>query len=238
MSKIDLDFSSKINVECTAKDTFNLTLEVKNEDGSDYVFQPSGEIYSVGEYVLFSVLDFEKEPVLTCFSRNNTSNVPFHEENLIEDFYSPAIHYPLNTPDKIATRLYAERFAYAIANTLNTEKKFITGAFSGGSYINYKNNYLPITKNFKNFTSTSNETLSQSPEFTHNVLEPCIEILDGNIKINIQGYMFNLPEGSYEYSVKVLNDLSNVDVSYSNPVNAYFKNCKTWMHGKLTVKKF
>ena len=233
MSSINLDTSAKLNLECVAKDTFTLNLEVKNDDGSDYVFQEASEVSQTGEYVLFSVLDFEKEPIMVCFSRNNINAISFNESTLPDNpFYSPSHHYPL-VGDAITSRLTGERYAYAVSNALNTDKKLITGVYEKGEYRQHTQDYLLVTKNFR----LNPPVLVASPKFSYELFEPCITVSDGLIQINIQSYVFDLPEGKYDYNIKILSDLNNYDLEYNNPANTSFKKSKTWMHGSLTVKK-
>jgi len=249
MSKINLDFSSKINIECRAQDTFNLNLEVKNLDESNYSFGSD-------EVIVFVVLNSLREPVMVCANTKNINN--YNALNPGVDIESLPNYISLPTDSLDGTndgildnensslknfRTLGYSYAQAISSAFKIAKKLITGVLKKGTFVNTPEDYF-IIKNNRIPTYHYVES-----KLSHNVLTPCITSSNGNININVQSYFFNIPEGKYTYSLKVMSDIENAAKPFlvneynlstntsSNLQSAYFSKGKTWMHGSLTIKK-
>ena len=265
MNKLNLDTSSRMNIECKAQDSFELNLEVKNQDESDYIF--SVDDHYEKEMVIFSVVDFEGEPVMVCVSDKNINWLPDVSYNTdgnvvtnnLPEYISVGSEtdYPnyVNSGDiqgfyKSILEVGRAR-SIALSNAINTTKKFVVGALDKGGYKDVPKDFFVVTHNRKQ------DVLINNASYTYKILEPCITVEDGLISINIQSKYFKLPEGKYSYDIKIVSSLinsANYDLTVGNHdlqtdysiatgtiantnTSNFFSNIKTWMQGSLIVKK-
>jgi hypothetical protein len=223
MSKLNLDTSQKINIECKAQDSFEFNLEVKNQDDSNYVFYTEDTWEK--EIVIFSVVDFEGEPIMVCTSEKNINWIPgtaFDANNNVVipnlpeymsvgdvndfgDFDENNIPYGQATVQNYYRILleFGRARSIAISNMLNTSKKGVVGVLEDGGYKDVPYDFFVWTHNRKQ------GVLINNPSYTYKILEPCITVEDGLISINIQSKHFRLPEGRYSYDIKVVSMLIN-----------------------------
>ena len=94
MSKIDLDLTSKVNIEAQKANSFELDMEIKNEDGSNYNFQ--------NQILVFTIYDSDNT-VLKILTSDGT--IPFY----------------LNTESNNAPVIEVTQFARALSNLLDCD---------------------------------------------------------------------------------------------------------------------
>lgn len=251
--EINIDLAQTVNIECIEKDTFDLSLNIKNLDDTDYNF-------SLDDLVVFNVYDSRGKSIFICASHANINNDSL--DNLAEGGNS--LSFAENEEERLEGRARGE----ALGVVLNTNKKLITGTYWEGQWSVPSNEYQLVSCN-RDVSITIG-----GPGNTYKFLRPCITYGSGLIKINIQSTSFLLLEGKYNYEIKILSNLIRPDDVHPNilsteiegygtanygegsqaesfylPVAAEFNahnysaravynNAKTWLNGSLIVKKY
>mgnify|MGYP003650939103 CR=1 FL=1 len=218
MATLNLDIAQKIDIEHRELDSFNLNLQIENSSGGNYIFSST-------EMVIFNIYDFEKEPILVCSSEKNINN---YGDGSDITHHASTLSLDEGTTGQFSGKTYGR----ALQPILNTDKLFITGVYDKGGFLDPVKKYMLVT------SKIDKDVLVASPLDTYSRITPCITLTDGNINISIQSYFFRLPQGRYNYEIKILSDLEQdlFEENDSAPV-LYFTKCKTWMNGAFTVKK-
>ena len=244
--QINIDLAQTVNIECIERDTFDLSLNIKNLDDTNYNF-------SNDDLVVFNVYDTRGQIIFLCASEVNINN-----ESL--DILSSDSYHGLSFAESEEEKLIGRDRGQALATVLSCNKKLVTGIFAEGKWSVPSNQYQLISCN----RDASIDI--QHPKYSYSLLQPCITYTSGIIKINIQSNSFLLPEGKYNYEIKLLSNLIssystdptlmgielegfeggqfpyNENVAEYNAHNylaeSVYNNSKTWLNGAITVKKY
>tara|TARA_R100001443_G_C3357358_1_gene178250 strand:+ start:641 stop:1279 length:639 start_codon:yes stop_codon:yes gene_type:complete len=211
MATIDIDVAQKVNIEAHYANSFNLYLEVKNEDGTDYDF--------TGQIVVFTIYDSDSTPLKIATSLQDGTTVSG----------SPA-----------AGDEFGFQFPFYKNTRLNTEPNYIERRLAV-AFSNLYNCNIEIFKfdgKYKDFVCSLPLILLDDEDDQMrlaNLQSVRFRTDRPGFEVNIPYGVMNIKKGSYNYDVKIISDMV-VETDYTRgEINSYWKNSSTWMKGKFVI---
>ena len=218
MGKIDINTTSKVNIEAQKNNTFELVMDVKNEDGTIYDF--------TDDLLLFAIYDDDDTPLKIAshnFDANNHLGLP-HNNNEIIPGLPQTVNPFFNTSNSSDGFVSNEslRFARVLSNLYNCDINI----------FEFKGSLVELVFVFSQPTLLQTSVTDSSSLF----LNPVITILNGIVTIKIPALFFNLNQGTYKYNIKIVSDIKKIYDINLNEIDAKFQNSTTWMEGKFIIK--
>jgi len=241
MNKISVYNSSKLNITAKSGDTFLLSIDITDEQGSGVVFSNLNSTnfnanYGVikEELLFFVVFSNEYEPLLLA-SRN-----PLEINEASNYFIGTSNTHAGEVIHSIAVADYLSQ--YAGNNTFEEEAtNFLTVTETSPNIISgpissLENNYLSKFYKPIGLPSLLSSSISVSNQGSRYIAWGELLIDSNLLSINFSANEFNLPKGKYKYALINLKNPVYHNESGSSPRQVYL-NSTTILEGKLIVKE-
>lgn len=111
MSKIDLDLTSRVNIEAQKANSFELDMEIKNEDGTNYNFQNQILVFTIYDSDNTVLKILTSDGTIPFYLNNETNGVPGIQTTQFARALSNLVDCDLNN---FTYRDNWEEFVYAL----------------------------------------------------------------------------------------------------------------------------